>query len=78
MGCVDSTKFISNKPVIGAIDSALTKECADPVAIPDHMLSQKETEKYWGQDRKEKVECKQEHHGLVQVITTRDNALRGN
>jgi hypothetical protein len=39
------------------IDSKIKEPCPLPVLLPERELNQKETEQYWGEDRKNLLEC---------------------
>lgn len=56
-------------------DTTLTKECKDPVVLPNRALTQQEVEKYWLEDRKNLKLCKVEKNGLVEFYTYRDEEL---
>jgi len=45
--------------------ASLTQECARPVFLPNRVLSQSETEDYWLVDRRNLVNCRSRHAGLV-------------
>lgn len=79
LGCSAQTASVAPavKPQLGAIDSALTADCNNPVVLPEKLLSQFEVEKHWSTDRKSLVECKRRHKGLKNAIEFRDRHVTG-
>lgn len=60
-----SASIVSSK---SNFDSALIQECSSPKVLPVKDLSQREVERYWTQDRKNLVVCRDRHSGLVSVL----------
>jgi hypothetical protein len=75
--CSASTKFVSPPPTphLAAPDSALTKDCDDPVDIGDAALPQAKLEKFWMRDRQSLVECGRGKAALRDFYADRDARL---
>jgi hypothetical protein len=65
-------------PKLSAPDSALTKDCDQPVDIGMAPLTQNKTEKFWRQDRKSLIECGRGKSALRDFYADRDSRLGGN
>lgn len=69
-----STKSVE-PPRLQPVDAALAQPCAEPVRTPERKLSNVETERLWGRDRRALVECKGRHAAVVDHYARRDAAL---
>lgn len=48
---------IAKTPPKNVIDSKIKELCNEPILLPERELNQKETEAFWGVDRKSLVDC---------------------
>ncbi|NKJ03154.1 dehydrogenase [Rhizobium sp. SG741] len=75
--CSASTKYVSPPPApsLAAPDSALTKDCAQPVDIGKDALAQSQTESLWIKDRKALIDCRRSKAALRDFYAERDRGL---
>lgn len=57
--------------------ASLTQPCPRPVLLPDRELTQAEVEDYWLRDRRNLLNCRSRHAGLVNEHNETMNTLLG-
>ena len=77
--CSASTHYVSPPPVpqLAKPDSALTKDCSNPVDIGSGALTQEQAETFWIKDRQSLIDCRRRHAALRDFYAERDSRLAG-
>jgi hypothetical protein len=76
MGCADSIKSVE-PPKLAPPPESLTASCSKPIKLPERVLSQKDTENFWGLDRLHLVVCGEIHKALKNYYSSRDAKIMG-
>ena len=72
-GC--QTTGAPTKPRLSALDSALTRKCEDPQAIPSRRLDETDVVRLWGRDRIALTDCGRRHAAVVRIYSDRDRQI---
>ena len=75
--CGDSIRSSTKPPVLSPPPAELEDDCAQPVRLPDRVLTQAEVEALWLQDRVALIDCGLTKELLEQYYRDRDRRLTG-
>ena len=76
-GCASTTPGFSGRPRLDPPAAASLKSCELHINLPPGEMTQRDIERYWGQDRKHQLECAKRHAALRDFIIDRDSGLTG-
>lgn len=66
--CVSSIdRGVSHRPNLARIGAELLTPCENPVELPDRALTDLETSRLWGKDRRSLGTCGSRHSGLARA-----------
>ena len=72
--CADSIGLVKS-PEIAKVPTAFSKECPEPVSLPERGLTQLEVETYWATDRTNLADCRDLHKQTVEWVNKRDSGV---